>query len=368
MKNKKLVIGLPIVLIFSLFAFLHLSSEKTYNMRWVAAHNPTNRPVIEMTQKAASNIERLSQGRIKIEVVAYGNDKVRRHQSAIDEVLAGTATLAQVDAGELRRFSTKMDVLNMPFLLNSHERVRAVINGSVGEQLIDAVEAGSDGVLRIMGFTYSGGFRVMYGATAVNSLSDLKGKKSIISGPDPVQKYYKSLGVEFISGGPFTRANSISLHENGQIDIEDSELNRLYVLTQDYPGHIKNIKFVSETNHLFYLTTLLANSSYLNALPSDLREIFEKEVAALAEAERSFSIEQAKLSKLYLIENGVQWVSLSNQNLKKFEEHSLAFRKSYDSELGPLIAEIEAIQEPPQVKPHALEPAKKARRKLSQNN
>lgn len=339
------------------------SKDQIYKIRWIAAHNPTNQPIVEMTQKAADNMSRRSAGRLKVTLVPYDNSTIDRHNRAINEVLNGTAEIAQIDTGNLNRFSSKIDVLNMPFLLNTHDRVRQVIHGKIADSLKASVLAGSDSKLQVMEFTYSGGFRVMYGSKAIKSSKDIVGAKTTISGPKPVQDFYEMMGAKFVRGR-FSRGDSVALHRDTKIDFEDSELNRLFVLTQDYPEHLKHIKFVSETNHLFYLTALLANRKFLDSLPKDLRIIFESEVSALAESERLFSIEQAQSSKEYLIRNGVKWVTMSEGDRSVFEAKGRELWGKYETEIGALIKEIDALKPvtpSPPVKASVNVPRKSAR-------
>ncbi|MDX9732304.1 MAG: TRAP transporter substrate-binding protein DctP [Bdellovibrionales bacterium] len=337
------LLALAFMLIFASSGSVRAETPKSYQVRWVAAHNPTNQPILKLTQEAADNMARRSGGRLKVSIVAHDNNTKNRHGSAIYDVFSGEAEVAQVEAGALRRFSQKMDVLNMPFLLKTHDRVRHVISGSIADKLKLAVEEGSGNKLKILAFTYSGGFRVMYGKKAISSIKDLEGAKTTISGPKPIVDFYNSFGAKFISKDSFTRAQSIDLHREGKIDFEDSELNRLFVLVHDYPEHLKSIKYVSETNHMFYLTTILANKAFSESLPKDLREIFESEVAKLAEAERAFSIKQAKESQDYLIKNGVKWVKMNPADAALFEKRGREFWKQYEGTLGSLIKEIEAL-------------------------
>ena len=55
-----------------------------------------------------------------------------------------------------------MDVLDLPMIFDSHEHAARVLDGRVGERLKEELHKDSDGRLRALGFTYSGGVRHFY--------------------------------------------------------------------------------------------------------------------------------------------------------------------------------------------------------------
>ena len=62
----------------------------------------------------------------------------------------------------------------MPFLFENHEHATRVLEGEVGEFLLDKITA--KGNVRGMAFTYSGGFRNVLSSVKVDSLKGLTGE------------------------------------------------------------------------------------------------------------------------------------------------------------------------------------------------
>ena len=64
-----------------------------------------------------------------------------------------------------------MLALDMPFIFEDHEHATRVLEGEVGEFLLDKITEKSN--VRGMAFTYSGGFRNVLSNKKVNSLKGL---------------------------------------------------------------------------------------------------------------------------------------------------------------------------------------------------
>jgi TRAP-type C4-dicarboxylate transport system substrate-binding protein len=68
-------------------------------------------------------------------------------------------------------FDNDMLALDMPFIFQDHDHATRVLEGEVGEYLLDKITANSN--VRGMAFTYSGGFRNLITNKKVDSLKSL---------------------------------------------------------------------------------------------------------------------------------------------------------------------------------------------------
>lgn len=157
---------------------------KTTTIRWVIAHEP-----LDLFLRAAKDFqnylnEAQSVEKIEVEVMTLTeysdkyNDgvKVTKHD-LLDLMNQGKIEMSQMYTTWLaEEYNHDMLALEMPFIFENHEHATRVLEGEVGEYLLDKTTENSN--VRGMAFTYSGGFRNVITDKPVTSLADLKKKSN----------------------------------------------------------------------------------------------------------------------------------------------------------------------------------------------
>lgn len=338
---KLIIFAIACSLSFFSSSFAH--AAETFKVRWVMAHNPTNEDVLSLIRNFSSSVSKRSEKRLEVELIALKDSDRHRHPLGVEKVRVGTAEISQVNVAVLTPYSKLINILTLPYFLRDHEHVKRVLNGEVGETILRDVLKGSKNKIQGMAFTYSGGLQVMFGRKQILGLNDLKGAMMASNfdgdgrNPGPRTPLFKHFGVKFSKEKILSRDEYVQAHEKGLIDFEDNELNRLYVLAKIHPEILNSVKYVTESNHAFYLTMIIANQKFLEKLPSDLREILKEEIATLAEKERELSIRQADEGKAYLSGKGVIFSQLEPAALEALKAESRKIQKSYSASLGGLM-------------------------------
>ena len=156
--------------------------SKTTKIRWVIAHEP-----LDLFERAAVDFQNFvneaqSAEKIEVEVMTLSeysekyNDgvQVTKHD-LLDLMEQGKIEMSQMYTTWLAEdIEHDMLALEMPFIFEDHEHATRVLEGEVGEELLDKITEKSN--VRGMAFTYSGGFRNIITDKTVTSLKDL-GKK-----------------------------------------------------------------------------------------------------------------------------------------------------------------------------------------------
>lgn len=155
---------------------------KTTKIRWVIAHEP-----LSLFERAAKDFqsfvnEAQSAEKIEVEVMTLNeysekyNDgvNVSKHD-LLDLMEAGKIEMSQMYTTWLAEdIEHDMLALEMPFIFEDHEHATRVLEGEVGEELLEKITEKSN--VRGMAFTYSGGFRNIIVDKPVTGIDDL-GKK-----------------------------------------------------------------------------------------------------------------------------------------------------------------------------------------------
>ena len=156
--------------------------SKTTKIRWVIAHEP-----LSLFVRAAQDFEKeinaqQTAEKIEIEVMTLGeysakyNDGilVTKHD-LLDLMEQGKIEMSQMYTTWLaENIEHDMLALEMPFIFEDHAHATRVLEGEVGEGLLDKITEKSN--VRGMAFTYSGGFRNIIANKKISTLKDLGNK------------------------------------------------------------------------------------------------------------------------------------------------------------------------------------------------
>ena len=152
---------------------------KTTNIRWVIAHEP-----LCLFVRAAKDFQDFINSaqtaeKIEVEVMTlseysqkYNNGVVVTKHDLLDLMEQGKIEMSQMYTTWLaEKYEQDMLALEMPFIFEDHDHAARVLEGEVGETLLEKITEKSN--VRGMAFTYSGGFRNVIANKKVNTLKGL---------------------------------------------------------------------------------------------------------------------------------------------------------------------------------------------------
>lgn len=315
-------------------------------IRWFMAHNPGNTPVVDLIKQHTKQMEDSSGGTLKFELIfATGADENLQRQGHM-AVLSGKAEMSQITVSNLRKHNFELMAFDMPFVFRSYDHAQAVLNSSVADRLLAGFHKGSDERLRGFAFTFSGGYRVLFGNRPVRTISDLKGAKIWKGEQTSVRgDYLQRLGVQLVNRENKGRDAHAEYFASGKVDLDEGELNRLAVFRKEHPQAKEFTKYVNVTHHNMYVTMIMMNERFYRTLTTDQQKILNEGMVKLAKAERTLSLELEKQNSESLAKEGVQFVEYSPEELKKFEEAGEGTHKKYAPKLAKVIKEIRAVKE-----------------------
>jgi len=161
-----------LIFIILMFTSLLVFAEKVYVMKfgWVDPPDPYNNPTSAYAITLKNEVERLSGGRIKVELYPAG--QLGDQRSAVEQVRKGTIEAYNISSGVLASaYYPPLELVDMPFLFTSREHVRLVVNSDFMKNLIeDSAKKAGIRILSLQPF----GFRI----NSALILSFLKGRYS----------------------------------------------------------------------------------------------------------------------------------------------------------------------------------------------
>jgi TRAP-type C4-dicarboxylate transport system substrate-binding protein len=310
---------------------------ETKVIRWVVAHDRGTGPFFELNRDFARRLERKSDGKLRVEFV-----KTDVPESQVDEVAYNQVADGSADMSQLSAVGAKVRVFEMPMVFRSYAHAEAVFASAAGQELVAGIAASSDGKIQGLGFTYSGGYRILVGKAELKGAGDFKGLK-MRSGPSELSAFVRELGVTVVEGGAGSRENPIAGLSSGVVDLEETEINRLAIVENENPGLLKQIAFANLTYHRMYVTAIVANEKFLAGLPSGQRKLLVSEMQQLAVDERKLSVDMAASNLALLAKKGLRFVEFPKSETTALVHAAGAVRKLHP-ELAKILSEIQAVE------------------------
>jgi TRAP-type C4-dicarboxylate transport system substrate-binding protein len=174
------------------------------------------------------------------------------------------------------RLQKNFKALELPFLFENHDHATRVLDGDIGEELLQDLENESE--IRGLAFTYSGGYRVIGSQHEIKNLVELKSSK-LISTTDPTQQFFVNLGID--STNKFKLLSEDFKDRAG----DDGSIETTYLR---FSG-----KSILKTDHSMFLTTILTGNKFWNSLSEKEKLAFKQAAKKVGKIERSWSIDEA---------------------------------------------------------------------------
>jgi len=269
--KKILFVILNILIIGSIFIGV-VTAEEQYVMKYSFADvsDPFSGPTPAYASVLKAEVERLSCGRIKVEI--YPNAQLADQRSSCEQVRKGTIEACNISSGVLASlYFEKFGIVDMPFTFSSREVARRLldINNPFTRKLVEeCVEETGIRILDIVPF----GFRnLTNNIRPIHSPDDMKGLKIRTMEIVPHMKLMESLGA-IPTPIPF-----YELFTSLQTKVVDGEENPLSMIVAQKFYQVQ--KYCTLTGHVMGIGATLINEKWFQSLPEDLK-------LALVEADR----------------------------------------------------------------------------------
>jgi tripartite ATP-independent transporter DctP family solute receptor len=161
--------------------------------------HPAGYPTVAALESMGKKLEAATNGRISVQM--YPSMQLGGEKEAIEQAQVGALQLARVSVGALGPVVDELNVFNMPYLFRDTAHMQKVIDGPIGQELLDKVtnnpKAGLIGLLWM-----DAGARSLYDTKkAIKTIDDLKGMKFRVMGNPMFVDMMNALGGNGVSMG-----------------------------------------------------------------------------------------------------------------------------------------------------------------------
>jgi tripartite ATP-independent transporter DctP family solute receptor len=166
---------------------------------WKASDvHPLGYPTVEAIVRMGNKLDKATNGRITIQMfplMQLGGEK-----EMIEQAQVGALQIARISVGAMGPVVDDLNVFNLPFIFRDEAHMRKVIDGPIGQELLDRVTASPQSRLVVLGWM-DAGTRNVYADKPVTKPEDLKGMKIRMMGNPIFVETMNAMGGNGISMG-----------------------------------------------------------------------------------------------------------------------------------------------------------------------
>jgi tripartite ATP-independent transporter DctP family solute receptor len=321
-------IVLPALSVLLSAVTLALPAAAQQKQVWKASDvHPLGYPTVEAIQRMGKKMEAQTNGRISIQM--FPSMQLGGEKEMIEQAQVGALQIARISVGAMGPVVDELNVFNLPFVFRDEKHMRAVIDGPIGQDLLDRVTASPQSRLVVLGWM-DAGTRNVYANKPAAKPADLKGMKIRMMGNPLFVETMNAMGGNGVAMG-FNELYSAL--QTGVVD--GAENNPPTLLAQN---HYQVSKIYSLTGHLIIPEIFVFSKRTWDGLSKE-------DQAMVRKLSREAQLEQRQLWDAYVGEAetklkaaGIQFV---NADKKAFYDATQPIRDKYGSKYAAILKRIQ---------------------------
>ncbi len=292
--------------------------------------HPTGYPNVVAIESMGKKLEAATNGRIKLQM--FPGSVLGGEKEMIEQTQVGAINILRTSLGPLGPVVPEVNVFNMPFVFRNEAHMRSVIDGPIGQEMLDKISASP---AKMIGLGWmDGGSRSLYTKKPVRKPEDLKGQKIRMMGNPLFVDTMNAMGGNGISMG---YGEVFTALQTGIVDGAENNPPSLFTANHYQAG----AKYYTQTHHLIIPEIFVMSKVTWDKLsPADqaLVKKFSREAQMEQRVlwDKSVAEYTAKLKAA-----GVEFIEIDN---KPFYDATVPVRAKYGAPYADLIKRIEAVK------------------------
>src|SRR5476649_691139 len=265
--------------------------------------HPEGYPTVTAVEEMGKALEKATDGRLSVQM--YASMQLGGEKEAIEQAQVGAIALARVSVGALGPVVNDLNVLNLPFLFRNTAHMQKVIDGAIGQELLDKVT--NHPTANLIGLCWmDAGARNMYDTKRpINNMADLKGMKMRVMGNPMFVDMMNSLGGNGVAMGYDQVFTAL---QTGVVDGAENNSPSFV-----FDNHYQVAKYYTLTEHLIVPEMVVFSKPIWNKLSKDDQALVQKlgREAQMAERVLWGQYEAKALAKMK--EAGIKVVTIADK-------------------------------------------------------
>ena len=312
------------------FSFLAPLTADAQIVLKAADVHPEGYPNVVAIQSLGKKLETATNGKYKVQMFPGG--VLGGEKEMIEQTQVGAINILRTSLGPLGPVVPDVNVFNMPFVFRNEAHMRAVIDGPIGQEILDKITA-SPSKMVALGWM-DGGSRSLYTKKPVRTPADLKGQKVRMMGNPLFVDTMNAMGGNGIAMG---YGEVFSALQTGVLD--GAENNPPSMFTSNH--YSAGAKYYAQTNHLIIPEIFVMSRVTWDKMTPDEQTMVKKFSREAQFEQRALWDKSVAEYTVKLKAAGVEFIPVDQ---KVFYDATAPVRVKYGSAYTELIKRIEATK------------------------
>ena len=294
--------------------------------------HPEGYPTVAAVEEMGTALSKASDGRLSVQM--YASMQLGGEKEAIEQAQVGAIALARVSVGALGPVVNDLNVLNLPFLFRNTEHAQHVLDGPIGQELLDKVT--NSPTANLVGLCWmDAGARNMYDTKrAITDMADLKGLKIRVMGNPMFVDMMNDLGGNGVAMGYDQVFTAL---QTGVVDGAENNPPSFV-----FDNHYQVAKYYTLTEHLIVPEMLVFSKPIWKRLSKDDQALVQTLGRQAQMRERVLWAEYEATALEKIKAAGIQVVTISDK--APFQAAVKPVWDKYAGQFSDVIGRIQAVQ------------------------
>jgi tripartite ATP-independent transporter DctP family solute receptor len=293
--------------------------------------HPAGYPTVVAVESLGKKLEQATNGRLSVQM--YASMQLGGEKEAIEQAQVSAIQLARVSVGALGPVIDDLNGFNLPFLFRNTAHMEQVIDGAIGQELLDKVtnnpKAGLVGLCWM-----DAGARSLYDTRKpIKTIDDLKGLKVRVMGNPMFVDMMNALGGNGVAMG---YDQVFSALQTGVVDGAENNPPSFV-----FDNHFQVAKFYTLTEHLIVPEILVFSRKTWDTLSNEDQELLRKLAREAQAEERKLWMAYEKQAVDKAKAAGIQFIEVADK--KPFQDAVKPVWDKYGPRFADLIKRIQAV-------------------------
>jgi tripartite ATP-independent transporter DctP family solute receptor len=296
--------------------------------------HPLGYPTVQAVENLGKKLSEATGGRLTVEI--YPSMQLGGEKETLEQAQVGALAMTRVSVGVMGPIVDDLNVFNLPFVFRDVDHMHKVIDGEIGDALLQKITDDPNAGLVGLNWMDAGTRNVYNSQHPVEKMEDLQGLKIRTMGNQMFVDMANAMGANGVAMGYDQLINAL------QTGIVDGAEN-------NYPSystgqHYNYAPYFSTTGHLMIPEILVFSKKVWDSLSAEDQALIQKlaKEAQLEQRELWMAKEQESIEDMKA--HGVTITEITPEEKKRFQDAMKPVWDKYGAQYADLLTQIQAVQ------------------------
>jgi tripartite ATP-independent transporter DctP family solute receptor len=295
--------------------------------------HPAGYPTVVAVENLGNKLSAATQGRLS--VAMYPSMQLGGEKEAIEQAQVGAIQFARVSVGALGPVVDDLNVFNLPYVFRNTTHMQHVIDGPIGQDLLDKVTNSGKGLIGLAWM--DAGARNFYATKKpIKTMADLKGMKVRVMGNPMFVEMANSMGGNGVAMG---YDQVFSALQTGVVDGAENNPPSFV-----FDNHYQVAKFYTIDEHLIVPEMLVFSKKAWDAMSKDDQALLVKFSKEAQQEERKLWDVYEKQAMDKAKAAGIEIIQVSAADKKVFQDAVKPVWDKYGPKYADMVKRIQEVK------------------------